>query len=188
MDAGYKVVAVDDCWMKSERDDEGHLVADEERFDGGISDLSESIVSQGFKFGLFATAGEKTCKGGAGSLDNEAIDAADFKNWHVDYLKYDNCHNKFRSPQERFSAMQRALNETEKRVFFAVCNRGRDQVAQWAPQLANSWRTTHDNTGTWESIEAHFKENMELREQAAAGAWNDLDVLAIGNSNLTLEE
>lgn len=84
--------------------------------------------------------------------------------------------------------MQSALNATGKHVFYAVCNRGREDVERWAPKIANSWRTTHDNIGTWESIEANFKTNMLFREHASAGAWNYLDTLAIGRADLTIEE
>jgi alpha-galactosidase len=37
-------------------------------------------------------AGTKTCAGYPGSLGNEAIDAATFAQWGIDYLKYGQCY------------------------------------------------------------------------------------------------
>ncbi|MGW4891487.1 alpha-galactosidase [Kitasatospora sp. NPDC004240] len=78
----------------------GHLMPDPTRFpsrtiDGrtvnGIEYLSRYAHSKGMKFGLYATSTYTTCQGRPGSLGHEAVDAADFVTWGVDYVKYDDC-------------------------------------------------------------------------------------------------
>ena len=56
--------------------------------------LGEYIHNETLKFGIYSSAGTKTCAGRAGSLYYEDTDAADFASWGVDYLKLDNCYNK----------------------------------------------------------------------------------------------
>ena len=41
--AGYEFVNIDDCWLAKERDSEGRLVADPERFPSGIKALSQYV-------------------------------------------------------------------------------------------------------------------------------------------------
>ena len=44
---------------------------------------------QGFKFGIYGAAGFTTCGRRAGTLYHERQDALQYKEWGVDYLKYD---------------------------------------------------------------------------------------------------
>lgn len=72
--------------------------------------LSDYVHSKGLKFGLYSDAGEKTCQGRPGGLGYESIDAKTYAKWEVDYLKYDNCHNKNVSGKLRYHTMYKALN------------------------------------------------------------------------------
>ncbi len=73
--AGYKYMNVDDCWSLTNRDANGHIIPDPEKWPNGISGLSQKLHDQGFKFGLFSAAGIYSCDTGAGSLTYEQIDA-----------------------------------------------------------------------------------------------------------------
>lgn len=42
-DAGYEYVCIDDCWMAPQRDSEGRLQADPQRFPGGIRRLANYV-------------------------------------------------------------------------------------------------------------------------------------------------
>ena len=42
-DKGYEYVNVDDCWMSKERDANGSLVPDPDRFPNGISGLADYV-------------------------------------------------------------------------------------------------------------------------------------------------
>lgn len=43
LDAGYEYVNIDDCWSELERDENGKIVADKERFPRGIKFLSDYV-------------------------------------------------------------------------------------------------------------------------------------------------
>ena len=61
-------------------------------------------------------------------------------------------------------------------------------MQEWAPQIANSWRTVFDISYEWESILSSFRKNQQHASKAKPGAWNDPDMMEIGVGNLTLEE
>lgn len=42
-DAGYEYVIIDDCWLGPERDTNGRLVPDPNRFPSGIKNLSAYV-------------------------------------------------------------------------------------------------------------------------------------------------
>ncbi|MER5637936.1 alpha-galactosidase [Kitasatospora sp. NPDC002227] len=78
----------------------GHLVPDPRNFPNqtvngqtlnGIQYLAWYAHSKGMKFGLYATDTYTTCQGHPGSLGHESVDATDFVNWGVDFVKYDDC-------------------------------------------------------------------------------------------------
>jgi alpha-galactosidase len=60
-------------------------------------------------FNNFLLEGFKTCQGRPGSLGFEEIDALQYAEWDVDYLKYDNCNHDGTSPKVRYPPMARAL-------------------------------------------------------------------------------
>jgi len=62
-DAGYTYIVLDDGWMLHERDENGNLVPDPEKFPNGIKHLADWLHERGFKFGLYNCAGSKTCAG-----------------------------------------------------------------------------------------------------------------------------
>jgi alpha-galactosidase len=64
------------------------IVPDPTKFPNGISGLASTIHGLGLKIGIYSDAGTNTCSGFPGSLGYEAIDAATFNDWGIDYLKY----------------------------------------------------------------------------------------------------
>ena len=42
-DVGYEYVSIDDCWLAQERDSQGRLQADPERFPSGIKALADYV-------------------------------------------------------------------------------------------------------------------------------------------------
>ncbi|MBQ3177414.1 MAG: glycoside hydrolase family 27 protein, partial [Clostridia bacterium] len=91
-DVGYEYVVIDDCWSLRERNAEGKLVADPEKFPSGMKALADYVHSKGLKFGMYSCAGTRTCAGYPGSFDYEFVDAKTFADWGVDFLKYDFCY------------------------------------------------------------------------------------------------
>jgi alpha-galactosidase len=110
-DLGYQYVNLDDCWQSKERNSSGILTADPIKFPHGIQYLADYAHSHGMKLGIFSDAGNYTCTGRPGSYQHEEIDAQTFASWGVDYLKYDNCYDKYKSSEERYQLMGDAINK-----------------------------------------------------------------------------
>jgi alpha-galactosidase len=83
--------------------------------------LIEEVHQNGFKFGLYSDAGQKTCQGRPGSYGYEQIDAKTYAKWKVDYLKYDNCHNEGLPARYRYPIMRNALNATGRHIYYSMC-------------------------------------------------------------------
>ena len=91
-DKGYEYVVIDDCWSLKQRDENGRLVPDPEKFPHGMKAVADYVHSKGLKFGMYSCCGTHTCAGYPGSFEHEFVDAETFASWGVDYLKYDNCY------------------------------------------------------------------------------------------------
>jgi len=183
--AGYQYVNIDDCWMQSSRDSAGNLVPDFAKFPDGISGTAAYVHSKGLKLGIYEDAGTKTCAGYPGSLGHEQQDARSFASWGVDYLKYDNCNNNGSTTTQqyidRYSAMRDALAATGRPIVYSICEWGVNAPWTWAPAVGNLWRTTDDiNTG-FDSMLRNFHQSVGLARYAGPGAWNDPDMLEVGN-------
>jgi alpha-galactosidase len=187
IDVGYNYINLDDCWQIS-RDENGVIVPDPERFPNGIKPLVEYAHSKGLKFGLYSDAGTNTCAGRPGSLGYEEIDAQTYSDWGVDYIKYDNCYNEGISSKERYPKMRDALKKVEHPIFYSMCNWGEEDVATWASDVGNSWRTTGDIIDHWKSMIKIIEDNDKWYKYAGQGGWNDPDMLEVGNGGMTLEE
>ncbi|MBN1577413.1 MAG: glycoside hydrolase family 27 protein [Chitinispirillaceae bacterium] len=194
-DAGYFYLNLDDNWMATSRDANGDLRADPTRFPGGMKALGDYIHSKGLKFGIYGDRGLKTCHhlygGGfgdtkSGSYLNEERDAKTFASWGVDYLKYDNCEPAPGSNmQQDYERMQDALADCGRNIVFSICAW---EFQPWMPNTGNLWRTTTDILNIWKKTNQWswgILDIVDLNEPRAPyakpGAWNDPDMLQIGN-------
>ena len=84
------------------------------------------------KFGIYSDAGNLTCAGRPGSLGYEEVDAKTYAEWGVDYLKYDYCNNDGVSPKIRYPVMTKALNESNRHIYFSMCEAGLSKPWTWA--------------------------------------------------------
>jgi alpha-galactosidase len=192
-DAGYEYVNIDDCWMTHQRDPQtGRLVPDPVKFPSGIAGTADYVHSKGLKLGIYEDAGTLTCAGYPGSLGHEQVDAQTFADWGVDYLKYDNCYNAGSTTKEeyiqRYSAMRDALEATGRPIVYSICEWGVNEPWTWADRVGNLWRTTGDISDNWSSLLSIIKQNAPLAQYAQPGAWNDPDMLEIGNGGMTTTE
>lgn len=186
---GYRYVNIDDCWAEQTRNKEGYLVANRTTFPSGIRALADYVHRKGLKLGIYSDAGEYTCSHRMpGSLGNEEKDARTFAEWHIDYLKYDNCFNTGLKPMERYPVMTRALMKAGRPIFFSLCEWGDMHPALWGNRVGNSWRTTDDITRNWDSMVSRADQNEVYAEYARPGGWNDPDMLEIGNGGMTHDE
>ncbi|MBG6137660.1 NPCBM/NEW2 domain-containing protein [Longispora fulva] len=189
-DAGYRYVNIDDCWAEKTRDAAGNLVPQHTRFPHGIKAVADYVHAKGLKFGLYTSAGTKTCNGAdgfPGGLDHEQQDANLFASWGVDYLKYDNCNNQGVDAQVRYKRMRDALQATGRPIAYSICEWGRSdpKVWTWGEPVGNLWRTTGDISDTWSSMIGKAHANDDLARYAGPGHWNDPDMLEVGNGGMT---
>jgi alpha-galactosidase len=197
--AGYKYVNVDDCWLASTRAANGQLQANPTTFPQGIKPVADYVHSLGLKFGIYEDAGTSTCAGYPGSYGHYAQDAQAFASWGVDYLKLDWCNLPFQDfpgqthqqvAQKLYSQMRDALAATGRPIMFSMCN-GWDSAVQpqtWAQPVANLWRTTNDISDSFGSMLSNFTQNVQYWPDARPGAWNDPDMLEVGNGGMTTAE
>ncbi|GAV12347.1 NPCBM/NEW2 domain-containing protein [Paenibacillus sp. NAIST15-1] len=188
-EAGYQYVNLDDCWMLSQRDENGNLVPDPAKFPDGIKEVADYVHSLGLKIGIYASAGTTTCAWYPGSLNYEEKDAQSFAEWGIDYLKYDNCGDPQGRPiQERYEKMRDALAATGRDIVFSMSVGGGDDPWLWGKQVGNLWRTIGDISDSYLRMLVVFLKNVELYPYAGPGYWNDADMLEIGNGGMSLEE
>ena len=106
-----------------------YILFDNKTFPHGIEPLVEYAHSKGLKFGLYSSAGKYTCERRPGSLDYEEKDAEVYAKWKIDYLKYDNCHNRGIKSLIRYPKMRDVLNKTGHPIFYSLCQWGQENVA-----------------------------------------------------------
>lgn len=197
-DAGYEYINIDDCWH-GERDENGFIQADPERFPSGIKALADYIHSKGLKFGIYSDAGWTTCGGKAGSRGYEFQDAQKYAEWGVDYLKYDWCATDGLNAEGAYLTMREALYKTGRPIVFSICEWGDNEPWDWAPSIGHLWRTTGDiyncfdceyDHGTWSSWGVLQILDMQegLRKNAGPGHWNDPDMMEVGNGMSEAED
>ncbi|KAL3147729.1 hypothetical protein ABBQ32_002471 [Trebouxia sp. C0010 RCD-2024] len=187
--AGYEYLVIDDGWSLLNRGSDEKIVADPDKFPSGIKHVSDYIHAKGLRYGMYSDAGPKTCLGLPGSRGKEELDAKYFADLGVDFLKYDNC---AAGPEDwivdRYTAMRDALNKTGRPILYSMCNWGVGDSWLWGPKVGNSWRTTADIAPSWENILRCLDNTIGLSRFAGPGAWNDPDMLEVGNPGLTVNE
>ena len=188
--AGYVYVNIDDTW-EGERDSQGNLQTNKKFPD--MKALADYVHSKGLKIGIYSSPGPFTCAGYEGSYGHEEQDAHSYAAWGFDYLKYDWCsaRNIYKDSEMQavYQKMGDALARSGRPIVFSLCQYGRADVWKWGPDVGgNLWRTTGDISDNWDSmVKIGFNQN-ELSPYAAAGHWNDPDMLEIGNGGMTDNE
>ena len=177
---GYQYLNVDDCWaVRLGR--EGQLVEDPSAFPDGLGALVDRVHSRGLRFGIYADRGHRTCAFRPGSIGREAVHAAQFAAWGVDYLKYDSCwasgvHD---VAFAQYALMRDALNATGRPMVYSLCGWN----AWYAPEgakLAHSWRIAPD-CDEWANVYVAIRTNERLARYASPGGFNDPDMLVGSN-------
>jgi alpha-galactosidase len=202
--AGYQYVNIDDCWPLAARDPTtNQIVPDPTKFPNGIDGLATSIHDLGLKIGIYSDAGTNTCADYPGSLGNEILDANTFASWGIDYLKYDNCYvpsnwTDAAVPQEdnwynsnsaiRYRQMTAALDGTSRPIQFELCIWGQANVWEWGSRVGHSWRIGGDANASWAYITSVLENNVNILSSINFYSHNDMDMMEIGNGDLTIEE
>ena len=154
LDAGYDTLVIDDAWQADERSADGHLAIDAEKFPNGIKYVADYVHSKGLKFGIYSAAGVRTCCNKPGSFGYEYVDAQDFADWGVDYLKYDLCH--FPGAGDRkvaYLTMSMALKATGRDIVYSAAICGEAEPGTWLRSVgAHNYRMSGDIVDTFGSI------------------------------------
>ncbi len=152
--------------------------------------LSNFIHADGLKLGLHTSPGPFTCSGLTASFGHERENAERFKEWGVDFIKYDWCtytrelkDSTLRSLEKPFLLMHRILGGVGRDIVFSI-NPGpigrKRKPWRWARKVgANMCRTTGDINDTWRSV-SRIGFSQNYAEYAGPGYWNDPDMLVIG--------
>jgi alpha-galactosidase len=183
--AGYVYVNLDDCWMASSRDANGNLIPDPASFPGGMPALVSYVHNLGLKIGLYEDVGTATCQGRPGSYGHYQQDANTFASWGIDYIKMDWCNNTGLDPATQYAQFAQALTAAKGNTVFSICDWGMKMPWIWAPALGNSWRTTPDISDNWLSMINNLEATSAFAASAGPGAWNDPDMLEVGNGGMT---
>lgn len=217
---GWTYMNIDDGW-ESQRDAKGVLQPNEKFPD--MKKLADDIHGMGLKLGIYSSPGPKTCGGYEGSYKYEQTDANTWAEWGIDYIKYDLCSyndlpemrknlvypkngwvptvktpKDFAVVQAPYKTMQKALEKTNRDIYYSLCQYGIGEVWKWGKEVnAHSWRTTGDIEDTWQSMAGIGFGQADLYPYAKPGNWNDPDMLVVGkvgwgpklrNSRLTVNE
>lgn len=76
----------------------------------------------------------------------------------------------------------------EKPITYSICEWGNAYPWHWGAKAGNMWRTTPDILPNWFSIHRIYSRTVGLYKYAGPGAWNDPDMLEVGNGKLTEDE
>jgi alpha-galactosidase len=204
VDAGYVYLNLDDGWH-GERDEQGFVHEDPEKFPSGMKALADYLHAKGLKLGIYSDAGTNTCACYTGSLGHEYQDAFTYASWGVDYLKYDWCYTENVNPKGAYTLMRNALRRAGRPILFSMCEWGSSKPWEWAADVGHSWRTTGDIGVGFMPIPQRYDENGKkswtplgvmtivdinepLRRYAGPGHWNDPDMLEVGNGMTVAED
>ena len=182
LEKGYEYLVIDDCWSLKERNHEGRLQADPEKFPHGMKYVADYVHAKGLKFGMYSCCGPLTCAAYPGSYDYERIDAETFASWDVDLLKYDHCFKPVNEPSELlYRKMGLALANCGRDILFSACSWGVNETHKWIKSTgAHMWRSTGDINDSWASIKDLYEKNVELQPFNGQGCFNDMDMLVVG--------
>jgi len=217
---GWSYVNIDDTWQ-GVRAGRSHALQPNRKFPD-LKKLSDEIHALGLKAGIYSTpwvtsyagraggtadnpegtwvspkiwksADGKTLPWAIGKYSFAAVDAKQWADWGIDYLKYDWTTNGIPETSE----MAQALRNSGRDIVFSLSNSAPfAHAADWA-RLANAWRTTGDIKDSWTRLRTIGFSQDRWRPFAGPGHWNDPDMLVIGKvgwgrrlheSNLTPNE
>ncbi|MBQ3867238.1 MAG: glycoside hydrolase family 27 protein [Clostridia bacterium] len=180
--AGYEYLVIDDCWALRERDANGRMVPNPEKFPSGMKAVADYVHSKGLKFGIYSCVGNYTCAGFPGSFEYEFIDAETFAEWGVDFLKLDYCYKPFSEPGARlYRRMALALDNCGRDILLSACSWGADETHRWIKTTGSSmWRSTGDIVDAWTSIKNIYEIQRGIYEYNGALCFNDMDMLVVG--------
>jgi hypothetical protein len=223
--AGYQYVNIDEGWWLGERDADGNIVVDAKAWPalapgeraGDMANIVRYIHGLGLKAGIYTDAGADGCSfmgpdlgpsyPHTGSEGHYEQDFLQFAKWGFDYVKVDWCGGDRENldPAIQYAEIARAIARAESitghRLYFSICNWGKNSPWTWAPNVggvtADIWRTSGDivapivantkNSGRMASFPGvlnNFDQGIHPEAQHS-GFYNDPDMMVLGMQGLT---
>lgn len=181
-DAGYEYLIIDDSWSERERDSDGNLKVNFTKFPNGMKAVADYVHGKGLKFGMYSSAGVRTCMCFPGSFGHEFQDAQFFADIGIDYLKYDYCFRpSLADGPMLYNRMGMALRATGRDIVFSACNWGKDNTTEWIRSTgAHMFRSTTDIMDSYQSMKDIALSQLKNLPFTAPGCFNDLDMLIVG--------
>lgn len=217
--AGYRYVLLDEGWWQGRRQAQGNIVVNPRQWPGGMARVTAYLHKLGLKAGIYTDAGSSGCgtfypdsgpgTPGTGSLGHYGQDILQFARWGFDYVKVDWCGGDRAKldPATQYAAIARAIQRAEaitgRKLFFSLCEWGRQSPWTWAPGVggitADMWRTSGDisapivasipaESNRWVSLPNIYR-NFDAGLHPAAqhtGFYNDLDMMVLGMRGMSL--
>ncbi|SDS01531.1 NPCBM/NEW2 domain-containing protein [Opitutus sp. GAS368] len=200
---GWSYINIDDTWQGA-RPGPAHALQANGKFPD-LKKFCDELHAMGLKAGIYSTPWITSYAGyPGGSADNPAgdwvkppspkqpnrkikpwhlgdhsfaaVDAQQWAEWGIDYLKYDWNPNEAPETKE----MADALRASGRDIVYSLSNNAPFANAAALAALANSWRTTGDIRDAWGNVRNIWSQQEKWREFAGPGHWNDPDMLVIG--------
>ncbi|XP_041456914.1 alpha-N-acetylgalactosaminidase-like isoform X1 [Lytechinus variegatus] len=198
LDAGYEYINIDDCWSSKQRDSQGRLQADPDRFPSGIKALADYVHKRGLKLGIYGDYGNLTCGGYPGSLGHLEVDANTFAEWGVDMFKMDGCYADPKTMKKGYPEMTKYLNQTGRPILFSCSWPDYERASgievdyKLVAENCNIWRNYDDIQDSWQSVlgivDYYAKEQDTLAAVQGPGSFNDPDMIIVGDFGLSYEQ
>jgi hypothetical protein len=223
--AGYQYINIDEGWWLGERDKDGNIVVDPKAWPaladgekpGDMANIVRFIHAQGLKAGIYTDAGADGCSTygpdigpsipHTGSEGHYEQDFLQFAKWGFDYVKVDWCggFGENLDPAVQYAEIARAIARAEAitghRLYYSICNWGKDSPWSWAPNVggveADIWRTSGDivapivanskNSGrkaSFKGMLSNFDQGIHPEAQHT-GFYNDPDMMVLGMAGLS---
>jgi hypothetical protein len=222
--AGYEYVNIDEGWWLGARDSQGNIVVDRKAWPalasgeraGDMSNIVRFIHGLGLKAGIYTDAGKSGCSMypdlgpkyfHTGSEGHYEQDFLQFAKWGFDYVKVDWCggYKENLDPAVQYAEIARAIARAEAitghRLYFSLCEWGKNSPWTWAPNVGGSpadiWRTSGDivapivaghehanRKASFAKVLSNFDQGIHPQAEHT-GYYNDPDMMVLGMPGLT---
>jgi hypothetical protein len=226
--AGYRYINIDEGWWLGARDAQGNILVDPKAWPaiaageqpGDMANIVRYIHSLGLKAGIYTDAGRDGCSTvgpdlgpsypNTGSEGHYEQDFLQFAKWGFDYVKVDWCggYKENLDPAVQYAEIARAIARAESmtghRLYYSICNWGKESPFTWAPNVggveADIWRTGGDivapivantkNAGRKAELKEVLREFDQAQHPQAqhTGYYNDPDMMVVGMPGLSEEQ
>ncbi len=222
--AGYQYINIDEGWWLGQRDAVGSFVIDEKAWPalaagekpGDMANIVRFIHGLGLKAGIYTDAGKDGCSlypdvgwmyFNTGSEGHYEQDFLQFAKWGFDYVKVDWCGGDRENldPAVQYAEIARAIGRAAKitghRLYFSLCEWGKQSPWTWAPHVGGApaaiWRTSGDivdpivasgphadRKASFVKMLANFDQGVHPEAQHT-GFYNDPDMMVLGMPGLS---